>query len=187
MRLRPLFRVSNLLAVYRGNRIKELDIKPEFSIIGAVQYRVSSTTVSDEWKLRSMNDCTKISHKLKTATRREMRLVDRTRRAWEMRQLGMTYSEIGGALGRADDPSMPISGDTAKLLAQQWKSRLDRSDDLLAIMSKRAFNILKIESTSMGEPLTKELARSLIERGDLIRTPNCGNMTIEEIKEWAYS
>ena len=118
---------------------------------------------------------------------RETWRLDRARRAWELRQKGMSFSRIGRLIGRVNDSSKPISRVTARQLVLQWQLRLERPDDVLVVMTKRSFNILLNESLKSGEPMTKDFARSLIENGDLTLTPNCGKMTINEIKTWAYS
>ena len=124
---------------------------------------------------------------MKMDVERETWRLDRARRAWELRQGGMSFSRIGRIIGRADDSSRPISRVSARQLVLQWQSRLERPDNFLVVMTKRSFNILRNESLRSGEPMTKEFARSLIENGGLTLTPNCGKMTFNEIKAWAYS
>jgi len=112
-------------------------------------------------------------------------LTTRARRAWQLRQSGRTYSEIGEALGQLGDPSIPISRTAARQLVQRWEARLARPEDIPATMSERAYNILRAAAERASEPVSKQFARKLIETGELLHVDNCGAITLEEIDEWA--
>lgn len=111
---------------------------------------------------------------------------DRARKAWFLRQQGLSYEAIGRAIGCAYNPSKPLSSASVKHLIWEWKVRLKRPPGIPAVMSTRAYKILQIEAIKAGEPISRQFGRRLIESGALDQVENCGMMTLEEIRRWAY-
>ena len=114
-------------------------------------------------------------------------LTARARRAWQLRQQGTTYTKIGVALGQLGDPSVPISRTAASQLVQRWEARRARPIGIPVTMTERAYSVLTVAAERAGEPISRLFARTLIETEALLTAENCGAITLEEIRKWAYS
>ena len=63
-----------------------------------------------------------IKRKHRAAAIEEIHIIamDRRRRAYEARETGATWKQVGITIGRKDNPKQPITGEQAKLLANYW-------------------------------------------------------------------
>ena len=112
--------------------------------------------------------------------------IDRSRKAWQMHQDGMTYAEVARALGHMSDPDKPLTREAARGLVSRYArhlkaQKLREEKGLPEDISARTARVL------MHYDYSVPAIQNAISSGRLLAWPNVGRSTLKQIREWMGS